>query len=111
MDAAEIACPTQVFAQAPIQLMHYFVRIAFELLGSILRKLGDSGLRRIPIARAILVKIRGGASQPPQRVTKNCRRLARHYASEFYASILNASMSGRGRRCRTKIDCACYASA
>ena len=77
VDTAEIACLAQVGAQPLVELLHDLVRIAFKLFRAVLGELGDRGLRRIPIARAVLIEVGGGASEPPQRIAKDRRRLRR----------------------------------
>ena len=57
MDAAEVARPAQVFAQSPVQFVHDLVGIALQLLGAVFRQLGYRGLRRVPVARAVLIEI------------------------------------------------------
>ena len=95
MDAAEVARLAQVGAQALVELLHHLVRIALELLGAVLRQLGDRGLRRVPVARAILIEVGRRAGEPPQRIAEDRRRLARHHAAELHPPILEAAMRRR----------------
>ena len=101
----------QVRAQALVQLLHHLVGVALQLLGAVLGQLGDRGLRRIPVARAILVEIGGRARQPPQGIAKDRRRLAGHHAAELHPPVLDAPVGGRGRGRRTQVDGARHAPA
>ena len=90
MNAAEVALALQVFPQAQVQLMDNLVRIALELLGAVLRQFGDRRLRRIPVARAVLVEIGSGTGQPPQGIAKDRWRLSRHDAAELHLPVLES---------------------
>ena len=85
----------QVGAQALVELVHHLVGIAFQLLGAVLRQLGDRGLRRIPVARAVLIEVGGRSGQPPQGIAEDRRRLARHHAAELDPPIFKPAMRGR----------------
>ena len=95
MDAAEVARLAQVGAQPLVELLHHLVGVALELLGAVLGQLGDRGLRRVPVARAVLVEVGRRAGQPAQRIAEDRRRLARHHAAELHPPVLEAAMRGR----------------
>ena len=84
--------------------MHHLVGIALQLLGAVLRQLGDRGLRRVPVARAVLIEVRRRRGQPPQGIAEDRRRLARHHAAELDPPILKAAMGGRRRGRRAQVD-------
>ena len=94
----------QIGAQPLVDLRHDRVGIALQLLGAVLGELGDGRLRRIPVARPILVEEGRCRAQPPQRIAEHRRRLARHDAAELDAPILDAAVGGRRRRRRAEID-------
>ena len=58
------------------------------LLGTIFCKLGDGRLRRVPKARAILIKVGRRRRKAPQRITEHGWRLAWHHAAELDTAIL-----------------------
>jgi len=70
MDAAEVARPAQVFAQSPVQFVHDLVGIALQLLGAVFRQLSYRGLRRVPVARAILIEISRRRREAPERIVR-----------------------------------------
>ena len=111
MDAAEVARLAQVGSQALVQLLHHLVGIALELLGAVLRQLGDRGLGRVPVARAVLVEVGGRSGQPPQGIAEDRGRLARHHAAELHPPVLDAPMGRRGRGRRAQVDRARHAPA
>ena len=76
VDAAKVARSAQVSAQPLLDLGGDRVGIALELLGPILGELGDGRLRRVPVARAVLVEVGRRRAQTPQRVAEH-RRLTR----------------------------------
>ncbi len=104
MDAAEVALVAQIGSQAQFQLVPYLVGVAFQLLGTVFRQLGDRGLRRIPVARAVLIEVRRRRGQPPQGIAEDRRRLARHHAAELDPPILEPAMSCRRGRRRAQVD-------
>jgi hypothetical protein len=99
MDAAEVARPAQIGPQPLIQLVHHLVRIALELLGAVLSELRDRGLRRVPVARAVLVEVGSGAGEPPERVAEDRGRFSGHHTTKLHSPILNPAV-GSGRRGR-----------
>jgi hypothetical protein len=104
MDTAEITDPAQVGTQALVKLLHNLVRIPLELFRAIIGQFSDRGLRRIPIARTIMVEIGGGTDEPTQRVSKDCGRFTWHHATELNSAIPDPAMGSRGRRRRSKVD-------
>src|SRR5690606_31329889 len=75
----------------------------FELLSTVVRKFGDGRLRRIPVPRAVLIKVGCGTSESAKRVSENGRRFTRHHASKLDASILEATIGGADHRCGSKV--------
>src|SRR5437899_2254807 len=84
--------------------MDHLIGITLELFGTILRQLGNGGLRRVPIPRSFLMEVVCCPGQSPQSIAKNRRRLARHDTAEFYASIFQTSMSSLRKRSRTEVN-------
>ena len=101
----------QVGAQALLQLLHDLVRVALELLGAVLGQLGDRGLGRVPVARAVLVEVGGRRRQPPQGIAEDRRRLARHHAAELDPPVFEAAVGGRRGGRRAQVDGARHAPA
>src|SRR5690349_22995145 len=93
MYARELACLAEIRSQALFDLVNDLVALALELLGAVLGKLGDGWLRGIPIAVAILVQIRRGAGQAPQRIAEYRRRFAWHDAAQLHTAVLQALVS------------------
>ena len=46
---------TQLLGAARVQFVHHFVRVSLQLLGAVFGEFRNGGLRRIPVARSILI--------------------------------------------------------
>ena len=79
VNALEVARPPQVGPETFLQLEDNLVGITQILLRQVLGDLGDSRLRRVPIARPVLVQLGRCRREPAQRVPEDLRRLARHH--------------------------------
>ena len=104
MDAAEVAHVAQVGPEALVQLLHHLVGIALQLLGAVFRQLGDRGLRRVPVARAVLIEVGRRPGQTSQGIAEDRRRLARQHAAELDPPVLEAEMRRRRGGRRAQVD-------
>ena len=99
MHAAEITALFGVLHDALLDFLRCGVGVGPELLGAVLGELRDRGLRGVPVARTVHVKIRGQLAEVPESVTKQGGRFAGLHATEFDAPVLQAAIGGfRGRR-------------
>ncbi len=94
-----------------VELVHDLVGIALELLGAILGQLGDRRLGGVPVARAVLVEVGGGAGEPAQRIAEDGGRFAGHHAAELDAPVLEAAVGGGGGGRRAEVDGARHTAA
>ena len=72
------------------------VGVAFVQRCAVLGQLGHRWLGRIPVPGAILVEVRRGLRQPPDRIAEDLRRFAGHHAAELHATVIEAAV-GRAR--------------
>ena len=100
----KVAGFAKVGPQAPVELEHHLVGIALQLLGAVLGQLGHRGLRRVPVARAVLVEVRRRPGQPSQRIAEDRRRLARQHAAELDPTVLEAAVGRCRRGGRAEVD-------
>src|SRR5204862_4828216 len=98
VDVLEVAFLGQVGAQAAVELVDDFLRLTLQLFGAVFRQLGDGGLGGVPIARAVLVEVGGGASEPSQGICEDLGGFAGHDAAELHAALLEAAVAGLGER-------------
>ena len=99
MNAVEFAGVAKVGAEPRRELLHDLVGVALQLLGAVLRELGDGRLRGVPVTGTVLVEVGRRAGKSPQCIAEHGRRLPRHDAAELDAAILDPAVSGvrRGR--------------
>ncbi len=71
VDPCEVARLAEIGAQPLLHLLHHLVAVAPVQLGPILGELGDGGLCRVPVPGAVLVQVRRGAGEPPERIAED----------------------------------------
>ncbi len=104
MDPREVPGLAEVGPQPLVEFAGHLVGIALELLGAVLRELGDRRLGGVPEARAVLVEVGRGGREPPEGVAEDRGRLARHHAAELDPPVLEAAVRRRRRGRGAEVD-------
>ena len=104
MNAIEVTHLAQVGSQARVQFVHNFVRVSLQLFGAVFGEFRDSRLRRIPVARTVLIEVGRGCRKSSQGIAEHCRGFTRHHTAEFDASVLDAPIGGARRGRGAQVD-------
>jgi hypothetical protein len=96
VDSAEVAGVAEVGAEAATEFEGDAVGVARERLGAVVGELGDGVPGGVPVARAVLVEVGGGAGKSSEGFAEDGGRLAGEDASELDPSVFEAAVGGGG---------------